>query len=247
MAPLHLHLQVLQLFPGAAWLLQNYCNYLLSQILAIPIVCWVREKSAATPDTSGRSRPISAYFASESSLALGKWQNCESNRKKKSDPDSTYLTSGPSVCWSDLNNRRKQEWSENEKNNWDPSLCHYVAYDKSDDQEMRRNSCLTFGTVVNSALLVEDPGFHCLVNHWVQIYWDYLWDCIIHPRMGESYSISINLKRVSADARGGQLLSFPAPTMFEISLKLSKICENREKQKSCWHTLSVILGKSINY
>ena len=81
-APLHLHLQVLQLFPGAAWLLQNYCNYLLSQILAIPIVCWVREKSAATPDTSGRSRPISAYFASESSLALGKWQNCESNRKK---------------------------------------------------------------------------------------------------------------------------------------------------------------------
>ena len=60
----------------------KYLQYLMSQILAIPIVCWVREKSAATPDTSGRSRPISAYFASESSLALGKWQNCESNRKK---------------------------------------------------------------------------------------------------------------------------------------------------------------------
>ena len=60
----------------------KYLQHLLSQILAIPIVCWVREKSAATPDTSGRSRPISAYFASESSLALGKWQNCESNRKK---------------------------------------------------------------------------------------------------------------------------------------------------------------------
>ena len=58
--------------------------------------------------------------------------------KKDSVPDSAYLTSGPSVCWSDLNKRRKQEWSENEKNNWDPSLCHYVAYGKSDDQEMRR-------------------------------------------------------------------------------------------------------------
>ena len=34
----------------------------------IPIVCCVREKSAATPETRGSSRPISAYLASESSL-----------------------------------------------------------------------------------------------------------------------------------------------------------------------------------
>ena len=35
---------------------------------ATPIVCCVSEKSAATPETRGSSRPISAYFASESSL-----------------------------------------------------------------------------------------------------------------------------------------------------------------------------------
>ena len=169
----------------------KYLQYLLSQILAIPIVCWVREKSAATPDTSGRSRPISAYFASESSLALGKWQNFESNRKikKNSDLDSTYLTSGPSVCWSDLNKRRKQEWSENEKNNWDPSLCHYVAYDKSDDQEMRRegidlwNCCkLSIAGGGSRFPLLGEP----LSANLLRLFKGNVWNCLIQPRMGKS-------------------------------------------------------------
>ena len=80
----------------------KYLQYHMSQILAIPIVCWVREKSAATPDTSGRSRPISAYFASESSLALGKWQNFESNEKR---PRSR-------LCILDLRAKRLLKWFE---------------------------------------------------------------------------------------------------------------------------------------